>query len=114
MLLGHQFSKFEMGHTALMFCVQQIFMNCLAIEIKAQLSFLKVRFYMLNDTVHSVTSQKDFLFSNTSVITKSLVCVCLFAAPPGMLMYFRELQGTVKSFNYGSSAGTSKWHVRII
>jgi hypothetical protein len=77
-MLGHQFSKFEMGHTAFMFCVQQIFVNCLAVEIKAKLSFLKVRFYMLNDTVHSVTPQKDFLFSSTSVTTKSLVCVCLF------------------------------------
>jgi hypothetical protein len=40
------------------------------------------------------------------------VCLCLlFTAPAGALMYFRELTGTVRSFNYGPTVGT--YHINL-
>jgi hypothetical protein len=40
--------------------------------------------------------------------------ICLFAVPPYILMYFTELEGNVKSFNYNAQLGNGKWGVQIL
>lgn len=69
--------------------------------------------YTPSDTVRRVMSQETCMFSNTTVTTQNLTCVCLFAAPQNVLMYFTELQGQVKSFNYKLDL-SGKWCVQII
>jgi len=71
-------------------------------------------YYTPTHTEYSVMSQKTCIFSNTPVTTQNLTYICLFAAPPSVLMYFKPLEGSVKSFNYNPELSNSKWHVQII
>jgi hypothetical protein len=55
-----------------------------------------------------------FCPSNTPVTTQNLARICLFAAPADYLMYFKDLEGHVSSFNYNPNLSNSKWHLKLI